>query len=84
MLRLRGVPATTIHRILYTPIYDPQYEKIAEWLTGAAQRPVVEGLTDVALMVALLTWELIRNGWRSVTGKTLVGDTDEDRAEDLR
>jgi exodeoxyribonuclease V len=49
VLRLRGVPATTIHRILYTPIYDPQYEKIAEWLTGAAQRPVVEGLTDVAL-----------------------------------
>ena len=49
VLRLRGVPATTIHRILYTPIYDPQYEKIAEWLTGAAPRPVVEGLTDVAL-----------------------------------
>jgi exodeoxyribonuclease-5 len=49
VLRLRGVPATTIHRILYTPIYDPQYEKIAEWLTGAAARPVVEGLTDVAL-----------------------------------
>lgn len=49
VLRLRGVPATTIHRILYTPIYDPQYEKIAEWLTGTAPRPVVEGLTDVSL-----------------------------------
>ncbi len=49
VLRLRGVPATTIHRILYTPVYDPQYEKIAEWLAGNAPRPAVEGLTDVAL-----------------------------------
>jgi exodeoxyribonuclease-5 len=49
VLRLRGVPATTIHRILYTPLYDPQYERIAEWLTGQGPRPVVEGLTDVAL-----------------------------------
>jgi exodeoxyribonuclease V len=49
VLRLRGVPATTIHRILYTPVYDPQYERIAEWLTGTGPRPVVEGLTDLAL-----------------------------------
>ncbi|MGR3492481.1 MAG: AAA family ATPase, partial [Shimia sp.] len=32
VLRTRGVPATTIHRILYTPVYDPEYERIAEWL----------------------------------------------------
>lgn len=49
VLRLRGVPATTIHRILYTPLYDPQYEAIAEWLAGQALRPEVEGLTEVAL-----------------------------------
>ena len=49
VLRLRGVPATTIHRILYTPLYDPQYEKIAEWLAGTGTRPVVEGLTELAL-----------------------------------
>ena len=49
VLRLRGVPATTIHRILYTPVYDPQYERIAEWLAGQAPRPAVEGLTDLAL-----------------------------------
>ena len=49
VLRLRGVPATTIHRILYTPLYDPQYERIAEWLAGNGARPVVEGLTDLAL-----------------------------------
>ncbi len=49
VLRLRGVPATTIHRILYTPVYDPQYERIAEWLTGQGTRPAVEGLTEVAL-----------------------------------
>ncbi|RMD89947.1 MAG: ATPase, partial [Alphaproteobacteria bacterium] len=49
VLRARGVPATTIHRILYTPVYDPEYEKIAEWLAGEAERPQVEGLTDAAL-----------------------------------
>ncbi|MTH65125.1 AAA family ATPase [Paracoccus shanxieyensis] len=53
VLRTRGVPATTIHRILYTPVYDPDYERIADWLTGAGERPVVEGviegLTDAAL-----------------------------------
>ncbi len=49
VLRMRGVPATTIHRILYTPVYDPEYEKIAEWLAGQGERPEVEGLTDVAL-----------------------------------
>ena len=49
VLRNRGVPATTIHRILYTPVYDPEYEKIAEWLAGQGDRPEIEGLTDVAL-----------------------------------
>lgn len=49
VLRNRGVPATTIHRILYTPVYDPEYEKIAEWLAGSGERPDVEGLTDEAL-----------------------------------
>ena len=49
VLRLRGVPATTIHRILYTPLYDPQYERIADWLSGQGSRPVIEGLTDLAL-----------------------------------
>ena len=49
VLRMRGVPATTIHRILYTPVYDPQYERIADWLTGQGDRPEVEGLTDQAL-----------------------------------
>lgn len=54
VLRGRGVPATTIHRILYTPVYDPEYERIAEWLTGAGPRPEVaglgmDGLTEAAL-----------------------------------
>jgi|TARA_B100001059_G_scaffold8806_1_gene7254 exodeoxyribonuclease-5 len=39
VLRSKGVPATTLHRILYTPIYDPEYEKIAEWLLGNSARP---------------------------------------------
>ncbi len=50
VLRNRGVPATTIHRILYTPVYDPEYEKLAEWLAeGGDERPQVEGLTDAAM-----------------------------------
>lgn len=49
VLRFRGVPATTIHRILYTPVYDPEYERIAEWLAGNGERPEVEGLTELAL-----------------------------------
>ncbi len=49
VLRLRGVPATTIHRILYTPIYDPEYQRIADWLAGGGERPTIEGLTDQAL-----------------------------------
>ena len=49
VLRLRGVPATTIHRILYTPVYDPEYERVAEWLAGNGDRPELEGLTDLAL-----------------------------------
>ena len=49
VLRMRGVPATTIHRILYTPVYDPEYERIAEWLTGQGEKPEIEGLTEQAL-----------------------------------
>lgn len=49
VLRLRGVPATTIHRILYTPVYDPEYERIADWLAGQGERPEIEGLTEQAL-----------------------------------
>lgn len=49
VLRNRGVPATTIHRILYTPMYDPEYEKFAEWLSGDGPQPEIEGLTAHAL-----------------------------------
>ena len=49
VLRNRGVPATTIHRILYTPVYDPEYEKVAEWLAGQGEKPEIEGLTEIAL-----------------------------------
>ena len=49
VLRHRGVPATTIHRILYTPVYDPEFEKVAEWLAGQGVRPTLEALTGAAL-----------------------------------
>ena len=57
VLRLRGVPATTIHRILYTPMYDPEYEKLAEWLTGKGEPPEIEGLTEEALARAAAFFE---------------------------
>ena len=50
VLRLRGVPATTIHRILYTPVYDPEYEKLAEWLAGTGTRPGVGNLAIAAVL----------------------------------
>ena len=37
VLRAKGVAATTIHRILYTPVYDPEFQKIAEWLEEKAE-----------------------------------------------
>ena len=58
VLRTRGVPATTIHRILYTPVYDPEYEKVAEWLAGQGDRPEIEGLTDVALDRAWASYQV--------------------------
>ncbi len=61
VLRTRGVPATTIHRILYTPVYDPEYERIAEWLTGQGERPEIEGLTDAALDRAEAFFKLNRS-----------------------
>ncbi|MDR5653676.1 ATP-dependent DNA helicase [Ruixingdingia sedimenti] len=53
VLRSRGVPATTIHRILYTPIYAPEYERIADWLAGTGDRPAVDGLMDGLTDMAL-------------------------------
>ncbi|MBD3679877.1 MAG: AAA family ATPase [Rhodobacteraceae bacterium] len=61
VLRNRGVPATTIHRILYTPVYDPEYEKIAEWLAGNGDRPEVEGLTDQALDRAYAFFQTVKS-----------------------
>ncbi len=49
VLRARGVPATTIHRILYTPVYDPEYQKIADWLAGNGARPETDALDAQAL-----------------------------------
>ena len=57
VLRNRGVPATTIHRILYTPMYDPEYERIADWLSGQGDKPQIEGLTEISLERARLFYQ---------------------------
>ncbi|MGM0740647.1 MAG: AAA family ATPase [Pseudomonadota bacterium] len=61
VLRMRGVPATTIHRILYTPVYHPEYAKIAEWLAGNGERPDIEGLSEEALNRALAFFQSNRS-----------------------
>ncbi|WP_138467392.1 ATP-dependent RecD-like DNA helicase [Poseidonocella sp. HB161398] len=62
VLRLRGVPATTIHRILYTPVYNPEYEQIAEWLSGQTQtKPEVEGIAPEALDRAKAFFDLYQS-----------------------
>ena len=49
VLRMQGVPATTIHRIIYSPRYDPEFEKVAVWLEEQGEQPNVKGLTSEAL-----------------------------------
>ncbi|MDH3667719.1 MAG: AAA family ATPase [Paracoccaceae bacterium] len=50
VLRGHGVQATTIHRIVYTPVYDPEYQKVADWLEGERKtRPEIDGMTQEAL-----------------------------------
>ncbi|MCA8883470.1 MAG: AAA family ATPase [Rhodobacteraceae bacterium] len=61
VLRSRGVPATTIHRVLYTPVYDPEYEKIAEWLEGAGPRPDMPDLGDTALDRAKAFYDTVKS-----------------------
>jgi exodeoxyribonuclease-5 len=79
VLRNRGVPATTIHRILYTPMYDPEYEKIAEWLGGNGARPEVEGVSDLALdrAAAGLRGSDFITGWKRREEPLDVGFVDE-------
>ncbi|MEM7507961.1 MAG: AAA family ATPase [Pseudomonadota bacterium] len=59
VLRDKGVKATTIHRIIYTPVYDPEYEKVAEWLDGERKtRPKIDGMTEEALDRAEASFKL--------------------------
>ena len=46
VLRGRGVAATTIHRIIYSPVYDPEYEEIAAWLAEPGQEKKPEQLAN--------------------------------------
>tara|TARA_Y100000739_G_scaffold228509_1_gene240466 strand:- start:617 stop:2119 length:1503 start_codon:yes stop_codon:yes gene_type:complete len=49
ILRNRNVPATTIHRALYTPLYHPDYEKIADWLVGGGKKPTLKSFDSLSL-----------------------------------
>ena len=39
VLKSLDVQATTLHRVLYSPLYDPDYEKLSDWLLGVSKRP---------------------------------------------
>ncbi len=58
VLRNRGVPATTIHRIMYTPEYDPEYDKIKEWLEGKEKRPTTSLVSDSILKRVLAFYQV--------------------------
>jgi exodeoxyribonuclease-5 len=73
VLRARGVPATTIHRILYTPVYAPEFEKIAEWLAGQGERPEVEGLTVQALDRAFAFFQATKSVFGALASAGLRG-----------
>ena len=48
VLRGRGVAATTIHRILYSPEYDPEYEALAQWLAEPEKNERPDGVGGVS------------------------------------
>lgn len=48
VLRQRGVPATTLHRMLYRPVFHDHYQGIVDWLTGARGEPP-EGVLEAAM-----------------------------------
>ncbi len=49
VLKALGLKATTLHKVLYSPLYDPNYEKISDWLRGISAKPVLESLNDEKL-----------------------------------
>ncbi|MDG2474960.1 MAG: AAA family ATPase [Paracoccaceae bacterium] len=49
VLKTLGVRATTLHRVLYSPLYDPNYEKISDWLQGLSAKPSLDAFNDKKL-----------------------------------
>ena len=49
VLNALGVKSTTLHRVLYSPLYDPNYEKISQWLQGISTRPSLPEFNDQKL-----------------------------------
>ncbi|RAH99947.1 ATPase [Acuticoccus sediminis] len=63
VLRQRGVPAVTLHRLLYRPVFDEAYQAVVDWIQGERdEKP--EGYTDEMLQRAAKFYE---------TNKSVVG-----------
>ena len=73
VLRSQGVPATTLHRILYTPVYDPEFERVAQWLTGTRERPELEGVSDETLDKALAFYKKNKSVYAALMAMGLKG-----------
>ncbi len=38
-----------MHRVLYSPLYDPNFEKISDWLNGLSPKPSLEAISEEQL-----------------------------------
>lgn len=49
VLKAFGITSTTLHRVLYSPLYDPTYEKISDWLQGTSSKPSLDSFNEEIL-----------------------------------
>jgi exodeoxyribonuclease-5 len=41
VLRSRGIPATTLHRVIYRPVFHDEYQTLLDWLAGGEGIPTL-------------------------------------------
>ncbi|WP_075221366.1 ATP-dependent DNA helicase [Acuticoccus yangtzensis] len=63
VLRQRGVPAVTLHRLLYRPVFDDHYQALVDWIAGEKEEKP-EGFSEEILQRAAAFYK---------TNKSVVG-----------
>jgi len=62
VLRARGVPATTVHRALYAPVYRDEYQALVKWLEKReGDPPEIDGLDADAIARMVSAFEAHRS-----------------------